>query len=441
MKFTIFKRAKVDRCKAFRRYLAVALLIEFLFLAAYTPYTGSALNIAENLASHMHFWVRLKEDRFIDWMMNMYKGVETKDEKQNLWWINIDDATFNSWNSPDSVQEKINREKLSTLIPSIIEFHPALIVVDVGLRPREEIDDKDNDDDLINKLANEVSSSEDVPIILTRNFNNTKIENNLNEIKNIYWALPIFHEEADGKIRRFKLWEPVIPENGDEVIPSIPLLANALTKKDKGEVGKECDFHHPTPICFYSKSLQKTTGGSVVGDIFHRIIYRFPWNNAGITSPPLTMVSAKNFNEKKDEYKKKIKNEIVIIGGSYKESKDFRETPLGRMPGCLVIANAIHSLQIENDSSLPWWAIILALTGTVLLIALAFSQYGPFRGMLISFVAIGISIVCTMYILSDNLLIFRNGVPFTFAIALSIVGLLYNIPIGNVNHDSEEVNT
>lgn len=70
------------RCKSFKRYLAVALLIEFLFLAVYTPYTSSALNIAENLASHMHYWVRLKEDRLIDFLKGtpcLLSGICTED--------------------------------------------------------------------------------------------------------------------------------------------------------------------------------------------------------------------------------------------------------------------------------------------------------------------------------------------------------------------------
>lgn len=239
---------------------------------------------------------------------------------------------------------------------------------------------------------------------------------------------PTFYQEEDGVIRRFKLWKSGCPDTGDRIIPSIPLLANALVKTDGCEAAKECDFHYPTSDCFALSS-----------NMLHRIIYRFPWKNADNSPSQLKVISAENLKGNKEQYGEKIKGSIVIIGGSYQKSNDFHETPLGEMPGSLIIINAIHSLQIEGaNKPFPLWAVLLILTAIVFLIAVVFSQFGSTKGSIISSAIIGSFSLIVLYIFPDTLFIFKNGVPFTFAIALSIVGILGCIPIGNVDPTNKE---
>jgi CHASE2 domain-containing sensor protein len=43
------------------------------------------------------------------------------------------------------------------------------------------------------------------------------------------------------------------------------------------------------------------------------------------------------------------RNRVVVIGGSYRDNPDFHRTPLGMLPGTLILINAIDAL-IRNDS-------------------------------------------------------------------------------------------
>jgi CHASE2 domain-containing sensor protein len=85
-------------------------------------------------------------------------------------------------------------------------------------------------------------------------------------------------------------------------------------------------------------------------------------DNTGV--PALTILSAQPYAESPPQENLEVfKNSVVVIGGSYdynNGSNDMHETPIGGMPGALVIINAIHSL-LQGLTIKPvsyWWLVI-----------------------------------------------------------------------------------
>ena len=72
---------------------------------------------------------------------------------------------------------------------------------------------------------------------------------------------------------------------------------------------------------------------------FRRLSARFALDDAPTEAGPAGK-TRRWFAEKREK-----SAGVVIIGGSYEVGGDFHNTPLGRMPGALVIANAVDTMQ------------------------------------------------------------------------------------------------
>jgi CHASE2 domain-containing sensor protein len=74
------------------------------------------------------------------------------------------------------------------------------------------------------------------------------------------------------------------------------------------------------------------------------------------------------------ELHKLIRGRIVIIGGSYTDARDTYRTPIGWMPGAIILANAIHSLRTFGPLRPPefWTQKLPLIVFSVLLVGLSF---------------------------------------------------------------------
>jgi len=97
-----------------------------------------------------------------------------------------------------------------------------------------------------------------------------------------------------------------------------------------------------------------------------RTMYSMPWLAENKTSslsflpdqqgvPILTVIPARYYTAPNMTASLDVlRNKIVVIGASYRDGHDVYLTPIGEMPGSLIIINAIHSLlQYGGISSLP----------------------------------------------------------------------------------------
>ncbi|HDN26266.1 MAG TPA: CHASE2 domain-containing protein, partial [Thioploca sp.] len=86
-------------------------------------------------------------------------------------------------------------------------------------------------------------------------------------------------------------------------------------------------------------------------------------------SPPATNLEA-------------LTDSIVVIGGSYRDGRDIYLTPLGNMPGSLIIINAIHSLlQYNIIDPLPIGAKIMLIAILIFFMSLAFARFTPGKNL------------------------------------------------------------
>lgn len=210
---------------------------------------------------------------------------------------------------------------------------------------------------------------------------------------NVSWVLPFYDVDRDGTMRYWRLVKPVCQDKAPLVLASAQLAVALALADFKIDVAQEIARLTP-PNCEILLSSKgdvgkaKVTSSGIVRfarDGHHwieiknlddalneRIIYTIGWQrgkidlgpemkseeDGTITVGPLVRVaSASTVTEHGDDGPLDFaKNSIVIIGGSFESSGDIQKTPLGKMPGALVIVNSIHQLltygtQIELSRS------------------------------------------------------------------------------------------
>jgi CHASE2 domain-containing sensor protein len=113
-----------------------------------------------------------------------------------------------------------------------------------------------------------------------------------------------------------------------------------------------------------------------------------------------------------------LKDQVVVIGASFKESRDIYATPIGQMPGAMVIVNAINSLYEHGPIKKPelYWIIPIEIV-LIAIMSVAFAWFDSFLAMLIS------SITVIMIMLPLSFYLFKYGVWLNFVIPLFIVDL------------------
>jgi hypothetical protein len=253
----------------------------------------------------------------------------------------------------------------------------------------------------------------------------------------IYWATTQF--EREHALRRWDLWTPTCTQNVPDIIPSMPLLAAALlVEEDKPDtLPGSCRLRHhlgyflpncrQSPKKWTSEELQhKPTEFMVSKDLVfdlhptrlsRRILYTIPWYlNPGKTLPPvsggrdlLTIMSA-NIVLNNRASDKPLRDSITIIGGSYIEGRDWHATPLGWMPGMLVLVNSIQSLLQYGLLHPPsnWWILLFA---TILIVLTSFLLIisGNLWGALYSTFLI-------IALIPLSFMLFKEGILLSFAI-------------------------
>ncbi|OQW91163.1 MAG: hypothetical protein BWK78_05360 [Thiotrichaceae bacterium IS1] len=199
----------------------------------------------------------------------------------------------------------------------------------------------------------------------------------------IQWASPKFLiSPFDNTVRRLWLWHPVCNDQKPQVIPSVHLLVSAIVSNKSEDVGgslknverelhnfveKDCNPYYKPPSLQKPISSLKVGKGEIAGGgIRQRIVFTMPWPSKqekdakkGIDNQKFAFSTQRNESilrvfsvfgyleqvksSRKNLLGGRIRDSIVIIGGSHTDAQDIHRTPLGEMPGEFVIANAIYS--------------------------------------------------------------------------------------------------
>jgi hypothetical protein len=386
--------------------------------------------------------------------------------------LDIDDDTYQAWGEPLFTP----RDRLKNLLEAAVKAQPRLIVVDIDVSQKMPLAGLEqltpglslhpHDQALQDYLhqyvktcqASATQTNSCPPIIFARAFRETSdqlplrprpsfLEETLtHSAPYVQWASTLFSRSADYFVRRWWLWQPACNDKQQpQVVPSVQLLAaalmvNGISEKSQADLTKalqpfqpkDCQHALASPIPL-TVQIGKLTVSAGLQSIRQRIIYSLPWrpkqpSSEGLRytlhdqqgNTKLTVFSAKNFaiSPPNPALLETAKDQVVVIGGSYGEGRDIHATPLGEMPGMLILTNAIYSLlQHEELDSLAEWQKLLVEAILIAIMSFAFAYWDSFWAMLFS------AIFILVVLLPASIALFRYGVWLDFAIPLLTVYL------------------
>jgi CHASE2 domain-containing sensor protein len=428
---------------AFQRHLLIGLL------------AGVVIEIALHFLHHHLAWLREIEDMAIDGIMALQQATTIDKPTPPFVILDIDEPTYRAWDEPFHVP----RDRLLKLIDYAVQGGAALVIVDIDLSQRGY--DPVADRALQDYLANYGATSKQ-PLLLVRAFRpplpgqhalpterRSFLEQDarITASPSIQWGSTLFELDQGQLLRRWRLWQITCNEQSHQpvVIPSLQLLAVALLRQPHENPGKvagqvhtalqtlapeRCDGHpshpHEETLDIADMKLSAQPKG-----IAQRILYELPWQlhsgeaypslprSDGTSVPLLSVFSALPITDgNKPVAGDAVTGRVVVIGGSFWESRDLYLTPLGQMPGFLVLANAIHSLYQHEEIKPP--SLYLKLLITVVLIALSsliFARLRSFRAMLVASLFIIVALLPLSYYG------FKAGVWLDFVIPFGAVAL------------------
>jgi CHASE2 domain-containing sensor protein len=307
--------------------------------------------------------------------------------------IDIDDATWASWNFPLVTP----RDKIATLLDRARRSHPLAILLDVDLAWP---DPGEGQDALAKVLASYepdapplllVRSLIDVPKERLPRLRLTPYEDAVAGKANILFASPLFERDGDGNVRRWRLFaetcrKPPEPQGAPEVTPSMHLAAAMIARQ--ALYGSPPDAAAP-PLARMSRALAPFRPATCASgpvqreatlsdwpadipirvapdEVSKRVIYRVAWTPGAVGLGPAVESRSGGETELVAVRPARLAlagdtsaplpgldGRIVVIGGSYASSGDWHDTPLGRMPGSLMIINAVEALAMNGTPREP----------------------------------------------------------------------------------------
>jgi CHASE2 domain-containing sensor protein len=410
---------------------------------------------------HGFSWLHEIEDSGIDWLMKIQWSTQPAKPALPFALIDIDEETYRSWGEPFHIP----RDRLVKLVKHAVDGGASAIVIDVDLSQRGY--DSNADALLMDYLAGH-NKPGNPPIILTRVFREPlkseisqhrsirrsflEDDERIGQSQLVFWGSPLFNLEQDRMLRRWRLWESVCNDEHHGIVPSIQLLTVALLNNDKVNpdqtasnlekslttlVPEKCGRSKPEEKVLddqHSNKIIDFSGMNLYSDpdaLAQRIVYTQPWqlrpgqdririsvkDGSETDIPSLSIRSALPiFNPSVNT--SWLKGRVVVIGASFSESRDRYLTPLGEMPGALVLINAIHSLQQYGELTGPPWYVKLFVEAVLIAImSLAFAWFDSFWGMVVS------GAVIILSLLPLSFMVFRYGIWLDFAIPLVAVQL------------------
>ena len=381
--------------------------------------------VALGFLDQSHWLLRL-ENTAMDTMMEFNKGLgrmsgTSGSDILQFTFLDIDEATYRLWDEPHHTP----RDKILRLVDFAASSDPSLIVVDIDLsKPGV---NPDHDLALANYLSG-YGAAGSTPIILVRSFySGTPGKNDWDEIRpsfldgyelpeSVHWGQPLFQTTLwDGVVRHWNLARFGCFYGRPVLVPSIQLTAAALLS-DQPAVNRVADIE-----AIGLESCLQRDENSLAADsdsdftfetgIGQRLVFTIPWR---APAPDLVTIPASVVTESADALAGDlVRGRVVVIGASFAGSNDIHRTPIGEMPGALIIVNAIKSLVVFGQlREPPTWITWLQQLGVIILAAWAFSRFD-------SFVAVGITAAIIVALLMPiSFYFFKYGLWVGFSIPL-----------------------
>lgn len=395
---------------------------------------GAAIAVGLHVAHHTH-WISQAENWAMDSMMFINQNtprmaqVTSKSEPLEFAFLDIDEDTYRTWEEPFHIP----RDKLEHLISYAAKGGAQAIVLDVELAKTSA-----NDASLITFLQQ--YKAEYPPLFLLRGFYpeskctgqkdyyfRSSFLDSHELGKNIHWVQPLFKVSAYDQVVRY--WHLVAMGclNGQPAIaPAFQLLADVYLNApgEFNQVIAQLEKQLPDSCDAIEETKQHLKGELYYADkrikldvnehqrIGERIIYTLPWQKTTADEfwrrPAYKITEATRIPS--DDL---VKNRIVIIGASYSDSRDLYQTPIGEMPGAMIILNAIKSLHLYSQIAPPHSVIKWVLElGLIILMSWAFARYNSMKGTLVT------GTVIIIILLPVSFYFFKYGLWIDFAVPL-----------------------
>jgi CHASE2 domain-containing sensor protein len=171
--------------------------------------------------------------------------------------------------------------------------------------------------------------------------------------------IPVFDPDEDGVVRRYSTHALAQPSGGVE--PRLaPYATLAWALAGGGARQGRCGFADGADKDLATRTKKIRFTGN----------YDFPRLSASLV---LQTVKAPE-DRFKQEIRSRLKDKIVILGGSYRYARDRHVTPIGPIFGAELLANAVESeISGHIDDVSPYWSLSVDLIVGTLLLALVTS--------------------------------------------------------------------
>jgi CHASE2 domain-containing sensor protein len=259
------------------------------------------------------------------------------------------------------------------------------------------------------------------------------LETVINSSPVLHWASPLSDRDDDGLVRNWRLFEPTCLNRAPHAIPSMALLSWAVLRTPLMSSGafSPASFQEelqrrfapsaatcldvrasmppsntsPKPWVLFDGVLGKRLHLSVKpSDLEQRIFYKFQMSTSLADS--FSRVPALLITERTDQALSPdlVAGKTVVIGSSYEAGKDLHETPIGEMPGAMVVINQINALmefgQFQEVRRAIRWAGLLLL---IIVFSLSFSFFTKTWGARVS------TLIINAVLLPVSLWLFQYG--------------------------------
>jgi hypothetical protein len=250
-------------------------------------------------------------------------------------------------------------------------------------------------------------------------------------------------------VRGWRLWEPVCERLQGHALPSAEMLAvAAYNGKDLVKLQRALDVDL-APRCLpanqrftQTRNAQMPRANLTVdvgyplelstSDLERRFFYRFGWASEGsahqkgsrlavvVPAWEITDVDpAQRFNPAL------LRGKIVVIGGTYADNPDVHQTPLGEMPGTVVLLNAINALLHDDHIREAPWYLRYGIDAFLTILVSMMYFYLPHRTAMIS-----ASLLIVALAITGGYVLLNRG--FYFDPILPIVGIQVHEFIGGI---------
>ncbi|HEC83748.1 MAG TPA: CHASE2 domain-containing protein [Thioploca sp.] len=346
-----------------------------------------------------------------------------------------------------------------------MQANSLLIIVDIDISQSQSMKNPSPDDQVLAEyLKNHATKckqnqSDCSPIILVRAFSDESqsiLQPRIGFFEDvvtqsfpyIQWGSAEFYVSSTDITRRWSLWEPTCSkEQQPKVISSMALLTMGMIRSCTEEIPnalrslqlENCrQFLPPESITFCGLTIS-----TKIDSVQQRIMYRMPYSevppnkrvvhdNKGV--PILTILSAQPYAESPPQDSLEVfpDNSVVVIGGSYGPPStgvsDMHDTPIGEMPGALVIINAIHSLlQGLTIKPVSYWWLVIAFLIILTLFAAIPEQHNNRRDKTVRWRLIILILFIIAGLFVYSYILFEDGTWLDIAVPVAIIEICRRI--------------